>query len=831
MLRRSVQAFRRRRAPFVYVSAAATSAVTAYYVLSAPTANADAPESDIGARKLHARWDPPTRAQMIDALQTGKRPATGSIMRIGEVDDVNDEYDLLVIGGGATGAGVAVDAATRGLKVALIERDDFSSGTSSKSTKLVHGGVRYLQKAVFELDYEQYKLVREALHERRVFLHTAPYLSHSLPIMLPLYKYWQVPYYYAGCKMYDILAGSQNMESSYLMSSGKAIEAFPMLKKEGLVGAVVYYDGQHNDSRMNVALLMTAVLHGAVAANHVSLTALKKDSSGKIIGGSVKDELTGKEWDVKAKGVINATGPFTDAILQMDAASAPGAASDAAANLKPIVSPSSGVHVTLPNYYSPRKMGLLDPSTSDGRVLFFLPWQGNTIAGTTDSPSTVEAEPKPKEEDIRWILEEVRRYLSPDIKVRRGDVLSAWSGIRPLVRDPAAKSTEGLVRNHMINVSDSGLVTIAGGKWTTYRAMAEETVDCAVKTFGLGAKAGPCVTERVRLVGSDYWSKNMFIGLIQRYGLETDVAKHLSDNYGDRAFAVCELAEPTGMNWPLHGKRLAPAYPFIEAEIRYAVHHEYAQTATDFLARRSRLAFLNAQAALDALPRVVEIMGAELGWDVKRRKQEIERTAAFLVSMGLFSAPEQVKSLGAGVGALGIGSGASAGSEGIAKKVWSAVSGGSRGQLPPKAPGSGTRETRAVFSSDELQALRRAFIEHSSTTSPPSSSASSTSSATLPLSALREIVHSLPSYAAVRDQDIARALEETAFQNGFNVKGLSRFGENQHSSKETVAVGLSYEDFLDVVASVKEVSLTPESVQAGHTQRRRIPVERSGGGV
>lgn len=200
----------------------------------------------------------------------------------------------------------------------------------------------------------------------------------------------------------------------------------------------------------------------------------------------------------------------------MDAASAPGASPNAAAELKPIVSPSSGVHITLPNYYSPGTMGLLDPSTSDGRVLFFLPWQGNTIAGTTDSPSTVDAEPLPKEEDIRWILEEVRRYLSPDIKVRRGDVLSAWSGIRPLVRDPAAKSTEGLVRNHMINVSDSGLVTIAGGKWTTYRAMAEETVDCAIKTFALGHKAGPCVTERVRLVGSDSWSKNMFIGLIQR---------------------------------------------------------------------------------------------------------------------------------------------------------------------------------------------------------------------------------------------------------------------------------------------------------------------------
>ncbi|KAJ1303403.1 hypothetical protein OPQ81_011595 [Rhizoctonia solani] len=815
MLRRSVQALRQRRAPILYASAAAT-AVTTYYVFTAQIANADAPENEIGFRKLPQRWDPPTRAQMLKALQTGKRPESGSVTRIRPEDDTSDEFDLLVVGGGATGAGVAVDAATRGLKVALIERDDFSAGTSSKSTKLVHGGVRYLQKAVFELDYEQYKLVREALHERRVFLHTAPYLSHALPIMLPLYKYWQVPYYYAGCKMYDFLAGSQNMETSYLMSRGKALEAFPMLKSDGLVGAVVYYDGQHNDSRMNVALIMTAVLHGAVAANYVSLTALRKDAAGKIIGGRVKDELTGKEWEVKAKGVINATGPFTDAVLQMDVASAPGASPQAAAELKPIVSPSSGVHITLPNYYSPRNMGLLDPSTSDGRVLFCLPWQGNTIAGTTDSPSNVDREPRPKEEDIRWILEEVRRYLSPDIKVRRGDVLSAWSGLRPLVRDPAAKSTEGLVRNHMINVSDSGLVTIAGGKWTTYRAMAEETVDRAIQTFGLGDKVGPCMTEKVRLVGSDSWSKNMFIGLVQRYGLETEIAKHLSDNYGDRAYAVCELAEPTGLTWPIYGRRLAPAYPFIEAEIRYAVKNEYAQTATDFLARRSRLAFLNAQAALEALPRVVSIMGDELGWSASRRKQEIERTANFLVSMGLFNAPEQVKALG--VDKL-VAATSSAG--GITQKVWNAVTGaGTR----PLAQSAQNQDGRALFSSEELEALRRGFEQHS--TRSPSGSTS------ISLPALHEIVHSLPSYSAVRDSDITRALEETAFQNGFSLKGLSPVGAGQREDKgETKAAGLSYEDFLDVVASVKEVSLTPDSVSAGHTQRRRIPVERSGGGV
>lgn len=323
--------------------------------------------------------------------------------------------------------------------------------------------------------------------------------------------------------MYDFLAGKENMESSYLMSKGKALEAFPMLKQDGLVGALVYYDGklqnrrqmdaytditptgQHNDSRMNIALIMTAVQQGAIIANHVEVTSLDKAApTGKLQGARVRDTLTGKEWDVKAKGIINATGPFSDSLLTMDNPAH-----------KPIVQPSAGTHITLPNYYSPRTMGLLDPATSDGRVIFFLPWQGNTIAGTTDTPAEVSAHPRAQEDEIRWILEEVRRYLSPDIKVRRGDVLSAWAGLRPLVRNPNAASTEGLVRNHMIHVSESGLLTIAGGKWTTYRAMAEETVDKAVEVFGLEPKT-KCVTESVRLVGSDGWSRNMFIGLVQR---------------------------------------------------------------------------------------------------------------------------------------------------------------------------------------------------------------------------------------------------------------------------------------------------------------------------
>lgn len=345
---------------------------------------------------------------------------------------------------------------------------------------------------------------------------------------------------------------------------------------------------------------------------------------------------------------MNATGPFCDAIRKLDDPSA-----------QEIVAPSSGTHLVLPGYYSPANMGLIDPATSDGRVIFFLPWQGNTIAGTTDAPCPITQHPRPKEEEIDWILSEVRRYLSPDINVRRGDVLSAWTGIRPLVKDPAAKNTEALVRNHLINFSKSGLLTISGGKWTTYRQMAEEAVDAAIKQYNLKPRPGPstpetnslegetevlvpmvpidgnCKTEEVKLIGAHGYSPNLFISLVQHYGVESHVAKHLATSYGDRAWEVCELSTPTGRRFPVRGIQLSPLYPFIDGEVRYAVRFEYAMTAADVIARRTRLAFLNVQEALEALPRVIDIMAEELKWDKKRKDTEWVETVRFLESMGL----------------------------------------------------------------------------------------------------------------------------------------------------------------------------------------------------
>ncbi|KAF2004941.1 DAO-domain-containing protein [Amniculicola lignicola CBS 123094] len=394
---------------------------------------------------------------------------------------------------------------------------------------------------------------------------------------------------------------------------------------------------------------MTAALYGATVVSHLEVTSLERDANGKLNGAKVKDcvvELNGnkaEEFSIKAKGIINATGPFTDSIRKMDDPS-----------VEEIVAPSSGVHVILPGYFSPANMGLIDPNTSDGRVIFFLPWQGNTIAGTTDSPTNVTQNPVAGEEEIQWILKEVRRYLQPEINVRRGDVLAAWSGIRPLVRDPKASKTEGLVRNHLVTVSDSGLLTCSGGKWTTYRQMAEETVDEAIKIFHLQAKPlvdaprisgtavedeapldGTCQTHRVRLIGAHGYSKTLFINLIQHYGVEMEVAKYLCAAYGDRAWTVAALSAPTEQRFPVRGKRISTLYPFIDGEVRYCVRHEYAQTATDVIARRMRLAFLNAQAALEALPLVIDLMSEELNWSEKRKEREWKESVHFLGSMGL----------------------------------------------------------------------------------------------------------------------------------------------------------------------------------------------------
>jgi len=536
-------------------------------------------------------------------------------------------FDLLIIGGGATGTGIAVDAVTRGLSTALVEREDFASGTSSRSTKLVHGGVRYLETAVFGMDYGQLKLVYEALAERKNILENAAYLANALPIMTPCWSWWEVVYYWAGMKAYDLVAmgGKGTLQPSKFCSRQDAVRSFPTLATENsdgqsLKGTIVYYDGQFNDARMSVALACTAACGGGTIANHTEAVGLIKDTDGQVTGATVKDLETGKKFDVHAKVVINATGPFVDAIRCMSDSKAPR-----------MVTPSSGVHLVMPDYYSAQGHGLIVPRTKDGRVLFVLPWMQHTIIGTTDAETKLTMRPKPTEKEINFILDEVKNLLT--VKVRREDVLSAWSGIRPLATDPTAnpEDTASISRDHVLITGADGLITISGGKWTTYRKMAEEAVDQAVATGKL-SPAAPSGTENLELLGTPGWTPAFHAIIAQTYvvphrpgAIDTQVAEYLSHTYGSKALEITKIAEERNL-----GQRLVRGQPMLEAEVIYTIHNEFAQTAVDFLANRTRLAFLDTAACRQAIPRVVQLMGDELKWSSSRRRVEVKAVEELL---------------------------------------------------------------------------------------------------------------------------------------------------------------------------------------------------------
>ena len=510
-------------------------------------------------------------------------------------------YDLLVIGGGATGCGIALDAASRGLSVALVEQNDFAEGTSSRSTKLLHGGVRYLEMAVKRFDRVQYNLVRDGLRERGLLLKNAPHLTSRLPLVTPLYSWWQIPYIFAGLKLYDILAGKAGIGHSRLLRRKRALELFPMLKAEGLKAGVLYYDGQFNDARMVAALVATATEYGATMVNHVAVTGLVKEQ-GRVAGAEVRDRLGDETWTVRARGVVNATGPFADNIRRLD---------DPAA--APLLKVSSGIHIVLDGLFAPPDTGLMIPETEDGRVLFVLPWEGHALIGTTDEPAELTEHPRPEAEEIAYLLRHVRKYF--DLQVEASDIKSVWSGLRPLVFDPEAADTAQLARDHFIHVGPSGLLTITGGKWTTYRQMARDAVDHAVKTFALPAQQA-CRTADIPLVGSREYLPDGDRQLASRHHLAPEVARHLHRTYGDRAIKVLQVTAAEGRSLLVNG------HPYLEAEVIYAARHESAGRAIDILARRLPLALLDRDAALTALPRVIKLMAQELDWNAERQTEE-----------------------------------------------------------------------------------------------------------------------------------------------------------------------------------------------------------------
>ncbi len=513
-------------------------------------------------------------------------------------------FDILVIGGGATGSGIALDAATRGLKVALVERGDFASGTSSKSTKLIHGGVRYLELAVKQLDMGQIHLVKEALFERSLLLKLAPHMTRKLAIFTPLYQWTQIPYYMAGLKAYDLLAGKANLEKSRWVSSDEAQKRFPVLKSKGLKGGILYYDGQFDDARMNVSIALTAIEKGAFVANYVKVENLLKENE-KLCGAKVTDVLGNETFEIKAKTIINAAGPYVDSIRKM-----------AQSDVLPMLTVSSGVHLIIDRKFCPPDTGLLTPKTEDGRVLFMLPWLGATLVGTTDCPAEVRESPQPTQEEIDYLL----RYINQSFEVKVGEheILSSWAGLRPLVSNANFTNTASLSRDHVIEKSVSGLITITGGKWTTYRKMALDAVNEAVQSEKM--EAGPSQTEKTFLVGGEKFQPTLPQELEKSFGLPPEVCRHLSRAYGDRAIRVAEIAQK-GFR-----EKLSPHHPYIEAEVIYTTRHEMAQTAIDVLARRLRLFFLDQTAAKKALPRVCQLMAQELDWDEAHTQQEEKRT-------------------------------------------------------------------------------------------------------------------------------------------------------------------------------------------------------------
>jgi glycerol-3-phosphate dehydrogenase len=508
-------------------------------------------------------------------------------------------WDMLVIGGGATGVGVAIDAATRGYDVLLLEQSDFGKGTSSRSTKLVHGGVRYLEQG-------NISLVMEALKERGLLLKNAPHLVGDLGFVVPNYDWWEAPFYGLGLKVYNLLAGKYGFGSSRILSKEETLQRLPTLKTEGLRGGVIYFDGQFDDSRLLINMVATAYEKGGTLLNYARVTGLTKDADGFVDGAFARDAFTGEEFTAKAKVVINATGSFTDRVRSL----ADGAA-------KPMIAPSQGIHLVFDKSFLSGDTAIMVPHTSDGRVMFAIPWHGHTLIGTTDTPiAEPSLEPIALAQEIEFILATAALYLAKT--PTRPDVLSVFAGIRPLVKAQGAANTAVLSRDHTIHIDQSGLLSICGGKWTTYRRMAEDCVNQAAMLANL--RTSECVTEDLNIHG--------FHAHARKFG---DLSYYGSDALPIQAIM---RADPT-LSTPLH-----PALPYTGAEVIWAVRSEMAETVEDVLARRTRALFLNANAAIEMAGPVAQLMAGEMKKDQRWQDDQVN---AFLAVARYYVLPAVVE--------------------------------------------------------------------------------------------------------------------------------------------------------------------------------------------
>ncbi|MDB5025197.1 MAG: glycerol-3-phosphate dehydrogenase/oxidase [Mucilaginibacter sp.] len=497
--------------------------------------------------------------------------------------DTEKEWDIIVVGGGATGLGTALDAASRGYQTLLLEQADFAKATSSRSTKLVHGGVRYLAQG-------NISLVQEALYERGLLLNNAPHLVKNVSFIIPNYQWWERIFYTVGLGIYDLLAGKLSFGRTKHISPNELLNRLPGINPKGLSGGVVYHDGQFDDSRLAVNLAKTCLEQGATVLNYFRVTGLSKNGQGKIAGVAATDMETGTAYHLKTKVVINATGVFVDDLLQMDK---PGK--------KPLVRSSQGVHLVIDRAFMPARDALMIPKTEDGRVLFIVPWHDKLVVGTTDTPLNEHSlEPIALEGEIDFILNTAAKYLTK-APVRK-DVLSVFAGLRPLAapQDDSSKTKE-ISRSHKLIVSQSGLITITGGKWTTYRRMAEDTIDKAIQTGSLNPQ--PCTTKNLPIHGSRRqmdWEEHLYV-----YG-------------SDREKVLALISEN-----PEWGKKLHSRYDYLQAEVVWAVRHEMARTVEDVLARRVRLLFLDARAAMEAGPPVAALMAVELQKDAQWQNEQV----------------------------------------------------------------------------------------------------------------------------------------------------------------------------------------------------------------
>jgi glycerol-3-phosphate dehydrogenase len=494
-----------------------------------------------------------------------------------------EPWDIIIVGGGATGVGAAVDAASRGYQILLLEQSDFGKGTSSRSTKLVHGGVRYLEQG-------NISLVMEALRERGILRQNAPHLVSDLAFVVPRYDWWEAPFYGLGLKIYDLLAGEYGFGASQLLSREETLVRLPTIRTEGLRGGVVYFDGQFDDTRLLINLVQTAADHGATMLNYAQVTGLIKGADGFVEGVEAREIESGEPFRALAKVVVNATGPFCDAVRRL-----------ADPGITPMIAPSQGVHLVFDRSFLPGNSAIMVPHTRDGRVMFAIPWNQHTVVGTTDTAiSTPSLEPLPLPEEIDFILETAGQYLH---KVpTRSDVLSVFVGIRPLVSSEGIGNTASLSRDHVIRIDSSGLLNIAGGKWTTYRHMAEDCISQAAILARLPEM--PSVTRHLDIHGSH---KNAIeFGALASYGSDAAAVQGL-------------IHEQPALGEPLH-----PALKYCGAEVVWAARMEMARTVEDVLARRTRALFLNARAAAEMAPRAAELMARELQKDAAWQSAQVQ---------------------------------------------------------------------------------------------------------------------------------------------------------------------------------------------------------------